>query len=121
MQDCTSLQTDNQSSTPPLSFYRPDALPDVQPTAPKHKPEIYIIRKICLYFSIGNGQPKGTNTMPIVSVHFVPYLWGCGGIFSERHKAIEREVFFLYIWTYITIGLQCFDAVGWAAGRASGL
>jgi len=25
---CTSLQTDNHSSTPTLSFYRPDALPD---------------------------------------------------------------------------------------------
>ena len=27
MQVCTSLQTDNYASTPPLSFYRPDALP----------------------------------------------------------------------------------------------
>jgi len=26
MQVCTSLQTDNHASTPPLSFYRPDAL-----------------------------------------------------------------------------------------------
>jgi len=32
---CTSLQTDNHASTSPLSFYRPDALPDVQPTASK--------------------------------------------------------------------------------------
>jgi len=27
MQICTSLQTKNHASTPPLSFYRPDALP----------------------------------------------------------------------------------------------
>jgi len=27
MQVCTALQTDNHASTPPLSFYRPDALP----------------------------------------------------------------------------------------------
>ena len=27
MQICTSLQTDNHASTPPLNFYRPDALP----------------------------------------------------------------------------------------------
>jgi len=27
MQVCISLQTDNHASTPPLSFYRPDALP----------------------------------------------------------------------------------------------
>jgi len=33
MQVCTSLQTDNHASTPPLSFHRPDALPATQPTA----------------------------------------------------------------------------------------
>jgi len=36
MQVCTSLQTDNHAITPPLSFYRPDALPAAQPTASKH-------------------------------------------------------------------------------------
>jgi len=36
MQICTSLQTDNHASTPPLIFYRPDALPAAQPTASKH-------------------------------------------------------------------------------------
>ena len=36
MQVCTSLQTDNHASTPPLSFYRPDALPATQPTVSKH-------------------------------------------------------------------------------------
>ena len=36
MQVCTSLQTDYHTSTPPLSFYRPDALPATQPTASKH-------------------------------------------------------------------------------------
>ena len=36
MQVCTSLQTDNHTSTPPLIFYRPDALPAAQPTASKH-------------------------------------------------------------------------------------
>jgi len=36
MQVCTSLQTDNHASTPPLSFYRPDTLPAAQPTASKH-------------------------------------------------------------------------------------
>jgi len=36
MQVCTSLQTDNHASTPPVSFYRPDALPASQPTASKH-------------------------------------------------------------------------------------
>jgi len=36
MQVSTSLQTDNHASTPPLSFYRPDALPAAHPTASKH-------------------------------------------------------------------------------------
>ena len=36
MQVCISLQTDNHTSTPPLSFYRPDALPAAQPTASKY-------------------------------------------------------------------------------------
>ena len=36
VQVCTSLQTDNHASTPPLSFYRPDALPAAQPTVSKH-------------------------------------------------------------------------------------
>ena len=36
MQVCTLLQTDNHTSTPPLFFYRPDALPAAQPTVSKH-------------------------------------------------------------------------------------
>jgi len=37
VQVCTSLQTDNHASIPPLSFfYRPDALSAAQPTASKH-------------------------------------------------------------------------------------
>jgi len=30
---CTSRQTDNYSSTSPLSFYRPNVFPAIQPTA----------------------------------------------------------------------------------------
>jgi len=36
MQVCSSLQTGNHVSNPPLSFFRPDALPVAQPTASKH-------------------------------------------------------------------------------------
>jgi len=36
MQVCTSLQTDNHASTPPLSFLQPDALSAAQPAASKH-------------------------------------------------------------------------------------
>jgi len=33
---CTSIQTDNHTNTLSLNFYRPDALPDAQPTVSKH-------------------------------------------------------------------------------------
>jgi len=33
---CTSLQTDNNTNTSSVNFYRPDALPDTQPTVSKH-------------------------------------------------------------------------------------
>jgi len=36
MQVSTSPQTDNHANTPPLVFYRPDALPAAQPTVSKH-------------------------------------------------------------------------------------
>ena len=36
MQVCNSLQTDNHTSTPLLSFYRPDDLPAAEPTVSKH-------------------------------------------------------------------------------------
>jgi len=36
MQVCTLLHKDNHTNTPPLCFYRPDALPAAQPTASKH-------------------------------------------------------------------------------------
>ena len=36
MQICTLPQTDNHASTPPLSFYRPDALPAAQPRVSRH-------------------------------------------------------------------------------------
>jgi len=32
----TSLQTDNHAGTSSLSFYRPDNLPDTEPTVSKH-------------------------------------------------------------------------------------
>ena len=33
---CTSLKTDNYTNTSSLNFYRPDVLPDAQPTVLKH-------------------------------------------------------------------------------------
>jgi len=44
MQVCTSLQADNHANTPPLSFYRPDALPAAQPAASKQKRQTNIAK-----------------------------------------------------------------------------
>ena len=33
---CASFQTDNHTNTSSLNFYRPDALPDAQPTVSVH-------------------------------------------------------------------------------------
>jgi len=64
MQVCTSLQTGNHASTPPLSFYRPDALPATQPTASRHwmtalnntaQITIYVETR-CIQISTGNGH-----------------------------------------------------------------
>jgi len=55
MQVCISLQTDKHASTPPLSFYGPDALPAAQPTASKYwrpKPPTYMYAKKCSLYSI---------------------------------------------------------------------
>ena len=52
MQVCISLQTDKHASTPPLSFYGPDALPAAQPTASKYwrpKPPTYMYAKKVAY------------------------------------------------------------------------
>jgi len=43
---CTLLQTDNHTSTLPVSFYRPDALPADQTTSSKHSRLSYF-RKSC--------------------------------------------------------------------------
>jgi len=67
MQVCTSLQTDNHTSTPPLSFLRTDALPAAQPTASKHwRPRSVIYHRnknppISLYFTSINNQVVISN------------------------------------------------------------
>jgi len=55
MQVCTSLQTDNHASTPPLSFYRPDALPAAQPTHVKALKEQTINRQQVIKLNV---KPK---------------------------------------------------------------
>jgi len=51
IQVCTSLQTDNHASTPPLVFHRPDALPAAQPTASKHTTPTKKVNKQFVYYT----------------------------------------------------------------------
>jgi len=60
MQVCTSLQTDNHASTPPLSFfYMPDALPAAQPTTSKHRREVSIVG----WVGLGWVKKKGPTSI----------------------------------------------------------
>ena len=70
MQVCTSLQTDNHASTPPLSFYRPDALPATQPTVSKHWR--HIIQNSKLSASIRQILERNT-VLPLISAHLNVY------------------------------------------------
>jgi len=82
MQVCISLQTNNHASTPPLVFYRLDALPATQPTALK---EIY--RKVSYKYTaecktklLRNNNTtvnmyfgfSSYSTHTLVTVHFTP-------------------------------------------------
>jgi len=62
---CTLVQTDNHASSPPLSFYRPDALPATQPTASEHWRNVR--RVIRINFSSNFRSPE-TSLHPSVMV-----------------------------------------------------
>ena len=47
MQVCTLLQADIHASTPLVSFYRPDALPDTQPTVSKYWQSTKLLVAVC--------------------------------------------------------------------------
>ena len=76
MQVCTLLQTDNHTSTPPLSFYRPDALPAAQPTMSKHWRQIVFpvyasINKVAASISLLYTLDFAQGT--ITAQHNVPF------------------------------------------------
>jgi len=48
----TSLQTDNHTNTSSFNFYRPDALPDTQPTVSKHGRHIKIQTKTQMKYKL---------------------------------------------------------------------
>jgi len=116
---CTSLQTDNHASTSPLTFYSPDALPAAQPTASKHwRHYVYLyvccIKSECL-FSVKSMQ---SFLSPVVKSYS-----SNNGMQRKMLSYISKQHSYkIYSFvSFIPFCLQCFDTVGWAAGRASGL
>ena len=99
---CTSLQTDNHTSTAPLSFYRPDALPPAQPTASKHwrqcmtllycKKATSIMALSGSYFTVhhdrGSKNWNLTSTSTDTLYHF---QWGCQWPTGRVLQAHARE------------------------------
>jgi len=67
---CTLLQTDNHTNIPSFNFYRPDALPDAQPTASKHckATDVGHIYKctpggVCQYSPLGPRLPSQSQVI----------------------------------------------------------
>jgi len=106
MQVCTSLQTDNHASTPPVSFLQAGCLPVAQPTASKHWRQWIMLSSIQYNEIISKARTiswRAESEAATVEGHF---YWDI-----------------VYNITFLVQGycLQCFDAVGWRTETASGL
>ena len=77
MQVCTSLQTNSHASTPPLSFYRPDAL--LPPSQQRQSTENIYACHIGRLFSRSRRPAFPTSDFPPVRYHQTVALLGKGG------------------------------------------
>ena len=100
MQVCTLLQTDNHASTPPLSFFT-GRMPFLLPNQQRQSTE---------------GQSKLYH-QNIYICWYVRFRWHQSDVMSIFRR---QQRFFSAVFADRKC-LQWFDAVGWAAGRASGL
>ena len=60
---CTSLQTDNHTNTSSLSFYRPDVLPDAQPTVSKQWKQMITVEN---WTKTDSGSMLQTSTKAVI-------------------------------------------------------
>jgi len=94
MQICTSLQTNNRASTPPLVFYRPDALPAAQPTASKHWRQAAVMtsiaenRFLALWHLIWQRSYYLHVQLRLCAFSALTLLVGC----QEEHLACKNRV-----------------------------
>jgi len=84
MQVCTSLQTDNDASNPPLSFYRPRRCPSCRPSNSVKAPKATEFVGRWNHWSLCDDRPTVTF---LVARHHRPPLCravaGCGGRLSS--------------------------------------
>jgi len=73
------LAPDNHTKTSSLSFYRPDALPDAQPRAPKHW------RQLISTDTAAVAEEGSTDTTEVHS-HFVRRTMQCSG--TDKHREV---------------------------------
>jgi len=88
IQVCISLQTDNHVNTPPLSFYRPDALPAAQPTASKHW------RHSCLMLNSPNSYFVFSLSMLMIdewSSHVYTWRWAKTWPRHQHNVLVSRQ------------------------------
>ena len=97
-------------------FYRPDALPAARPIASKHW------RRLSQVGVISKGMDRLIwffawrlfSTSPTLCYKEIQ-------VSTEIRLRLSIFVFQFFCFPLFSCCLQCFDAVGWAAGRASGL
>ena len=116
---CTSLQADNHTNTSSFNFYRPDALPDAQPTVSKHwrqQYKVYLLKKEVLretstlsdvenkpatYLIGGKKDRSGSQSKLEISSHRFTHDVLTGNevqqIVHQLHKAHAAHVFRQYI------------------------
>jgi len=66
---CTSLQTDNHARTLSLNFYRPDALPDAQPTVSNCRRKMNLSVNRFYSVSTKNGPKYNGAVFEILGKH----------------------------------------------------
>jgi len=97
MQICTSPQTDNHTSIPPFSFYRPVALPAAQPTTSKHTQSKHTLY---LPFASENVRPESScinyqkakthNGNRFNTIHTIKYVHCCTGSTSSHSTFMQQ-------------------------------
>ena len=122
IQVCTLLQTDNHTSTPPLSFFR-GWMPFLPPNQQRQSTEgtqssserfkIPVERhwRPC---TSGVSVEKKTGTVKSTSSSY----WSSGLVAVAEGSMEFHDLNSIQL---LKMNLQCFDAVGWASERASGL